>query len=103
MLNNINTNAKAEIIKQAKEKGVTIIFANTDSPSDEEFTLYDKVYHVSSLADQSGTIIGEQLAKYWKEHPEADRNGNGQMDYVMLLGLQQHSTPRSARNTPFRR
>lgn len=90
VLNNINTNAKADIIKQAKAKNATLIFANTDSPSDEEFKLYDKVYHVSSLADQSGKIIGEQLAKYWKEHPEADRNKNGKLDYVMLLGLQQH-------------
>ncbi|MGX8708742.1 MAG: galactose ABC transporter substrate-binding protein [bacterium] len=90
VLNNINTNAKADIIKQAKAKNATLIFANTDSPSDEEFQLYDKVYHVSSLADQSGKIIGEQLAKYWKEHPEADRNKNGKLDYIMLLGLQQH-------------
>lgn len=90
VLNNINNNAISEIIDQAKEKGVTLIFANSNSPTDEEFAKYDKVYHVSSVATQSGTIMGEALAKYWKEHPEADRNGNGKLDYIMLLGLQGH-------------
>lgn len=90
VLNNINTNAISEIVAQAKEKDTTIIFANTNSPSDEDFASFDKVYHVSSVATQSGTIIGEQIAKYWKEHSEADRNGNGKLDYVMLLGIQGH-------------
>lgn len=90
VLNNINTNAISEIVAQAKEKDTTIIFANTNSPSDEDFASYDKVYHVSSVATQSGTIIGEALAEYWKAHPEADRNGNGKLDYVMLLGIQGH-------------
>ena len=97
VINNINTNAKAEMIEQAKEKGVTLVFANSDSPSEEEFALYDNVYHVSSAAEQSGTIIGEQIAAYWKAHPEADRNGDGKLNYVMLLGLQQHYDTRISR------
>ena len=90
IINNINVNAKPEMIEQAKAKGIPLIFANTDSPTEEEFAMYDKVYHVSSAAEQSGTIIGEQIVKYWKENPSADRNGNGKLDYVMLLGVQQH-------------
>lgn len=90
VLNNINTNAISEIVAQAKEKDTTIIFANTNSPSEEDFASFDKVYHVSSVATQSGTIIGEQIAEYWKAHPEADRNGNGKLDYIMLLGIQGH-------------
>lgn len=34
--------------------------------------------------------MGEALVKYWNEHPEADRNGNGQFDCVVLLGLESH-------------
>lgn len=90
VVNNINTNAIGEMIEQAKEKDVTLIFANTNSPTDEQFATYDKVYHVSSVATQSGTIMGEALVKYWNEHPEADRNGNGKLDYIMLLGIQGH-------------
>lgn len=90
VVNNINTNAIAEIIEQAKEENVTLIFANTNSPSEEEFEIYENVYHVSSVATQSGTIMGEALTEYWNAHPEADRNGNGKLDYVMLLGIQGH-------------
>ena len=90
VLNNINNNAITELIQQAKEKNVTLIFANSNSPTDEEFAMYDNVYHVSSKAPQSGTIMGEALAKYWQEHPEADRNGDGKLNYVMLLGIQGH-------------
>lgn len=90
VVNNINNNAIGEMIEQAKEKDVTLIFANSNSPTDEQFQTYDKVYHVSSVATQSGTIMGEALVKYWNEHPEADRNGNGKLDYIMLLGIQGH-------------
>ncbi len=90
VLNNINTGAISDICNQAKSEGVTTIFANTDSPSDEDFANYPNLYLVTSRATQSGTIMGEAAAKYWKEHPEADRNHNGKMDYIMLLGFTWH-------------
>lgn len=90
VLNNINTGAISTICDQLKEAGCYGIFANTDSPSDEDFANNDKLYLVTSEAPESGTIMGEALVEYWNEHPEADRNGNGKMDYVMLLGLQSH-------------
>ena len=90
VLNNINTGAISEICDQLKEAGCYAIFANTDSPKDEDFKKNDKLYLVSSNAPKSGSIMGEALVEYWKTHPEADRNGNGKMDYVMLLGIQSH-------------
>ena len=90
VVNNINTNAITEMVQDAKDHETPIIFANTNSPSEEDFENFDDAWHVSSVADQSGTIIGELVAEYWEEHPEADRNGNGKLDYVMLLGLQDH-------------
>lgn len=90
VLNNINTGAIAEICDEIKEQGCYGIFANTDTPKDEDFAKNDKLYSVSSVATQSGTIMGEAIADYWKNHPEADRNGNGKLDYIMLLGIQGH-------------
>ncbi len=90
VLNNINTGAISEICDQIQAEGCYGIFANTDTPSDEDFAKNDKLYSVSSVATQSGTIMGEALAEYWQAHPEADRNGNGKLDYVMLLGIQGH-------------
>ena len=86
VINNINTNAKDQVIDVARKADIPIIFWNTDSPSDEEMESYGPCYFVSSAAEQSGVVQGEAAAKYWKEHPEADRNGNGKLDYVMLMG-----------------
>jgi methyl-galactoside transport system substrate-binding protein len=89
-VNNINIQGKTQLIQQAKTNNAAILFVNTDSPSDAEFQLYDKVYHISSVAEQSGQIMAKHAIKYWNAHPEADRNGNGKLDYVMLLGLADH-------------
>lgn len=88
VVNNINTSAISQMCKQANDENTTLIFANTDSPSDEDFATYDNIYCVSSRAEQSGQNMGEALLEYWNEHPEADRNGNGKLDYIMLLGMQ---------------
>lgn len=88
VVNNINTSAISQMCKQANDENTTLIFANTDSPSDEDFATYDNIYFVSSRAEQSGQNMGEALLEYWNEHPEADRNGNGKLDYIMLLGMQ---------------
>ena len=88
LLNNLKSNAKPELIEQAKEEGVTLMFINSDSPTDEEFELYENVYHVSSAAEQSGKIMGEALLEYINTHDDWDRNGNGTFDYIMLLGTQ---------------
>lgn len=90
LVNNLDTAGTANLIQQAKDAGKTIIFLNTNTPTDEEFAMYDNVWFISSLADQSGTIMGNYATKYWQEHPEADRNGNGMLDYVMLIGFEWH-------------
>lgn len=90
ILNNINTGAIDDICNQILEQGSYGIFANTDSPSDENFEKNEKLYSVSSVATQSGDIMGEAIVEYWKANPDADRNGNGKLDYIMLLGIQGH-------------
>ena len=90
LINNFDANSTSALVEQAKEEGKTIIFVNCNSPSEEDFASYENVWHISSLADQSGTIMGQQVTEYWKAHPEADRNGNGKLDYVMLIGMVEH-------------
>lgn len=90
LVNNLDTAGTANLIQQAKDAGTTIIFLNTNTPTDDEFAMYDNVWFISSLADQSGTIMGDYVTKYWQDHPDADRNGNGQLDYVMLIGFEWH-------------
>lgn len=87
-INNINPNASGDYINRAKEKDIPIIFVNCDSPNEEALMSYDKVYHISSAAEQSGYIQGDLASEYWAANQGADRNGNGKMDYIMLVGMQ---------------
>ena len=91
VINNINDNDVDNVIQGIIDEGCKVVMANCSAASDET---YEKnagsVYLVTSRATQSGTIMGEKLAEYWLAHPEADRNGNGKLDYIMLLGIQTH-------------
>lgn len=51
---------------------------------------YDKVWYVGAKAEQSGTLSGEIIADYFKAHKEADKNGDGTIQYVMLQGEPGH-------------
>ena len=62
VLNNINMGGISQIVNQCKEKDVTTIFANTTSPSDDDFANYEKLWYVSSDSRQSGTNMGKAIA-----------------------------------------
>ena len=51
---------------------------------------WDKLYYVGADAFQSGTLQGEMATEYFKAHPEADRNGDGSIQYVVLEGEAGH-------------
>ena len=87
-LTNILPNITSDIAKQVTDAGKTMIFFGCGSPSDEDFSNYENLWFVGSYAEESGTNMGNAVVEYWNSHPEADRNGNGKLDYVMLLGVQ---------------
>ncbi len=91
VLNNINNAATSEIVNQCKEKGVVTIFANTSSPSKEDFANYEDLWYVSSASTQSGENMGNAIADYFKKNANWDRNGNGKVDYILLQGIQTFS------------
>ena len=77
------------VIKKAMMDDVPVVFFNTE-PFAEALALYDQVYYVGAKAEESGLIQGQALAAYWDEHPEADLNGDGVIQYVMLTGEPGH-------------
>jgi len=88
-INNISPNDSASMIDKARAQDIPILFINCTSPTEDELNSYDKVYHISSAAEQSGWIQGDAVSEYWSANPaKADRNGNGKLDYVMLVGMQ---------------
>ena len=59
-------------------------------PSEEDMNKYDKAWYVGARAEESGTMSGEIILDYFKAHPEADKNGDGKIQYVMLQGEPGH-------------
>lgn len=87
VLNNINNAATSQIVEAAKKEDITTIFANTTSPSDEDFANYDKLWYVSSASEQSGQNMGNEIVDYFNSHDNWDRNGNGKVDFILLQGI----------------
>lgn len=84
-INPVDPTASATIISKAKSANIPVVFFNR-IPSDTDMKSWDKLYYVGAKPEQSGTMQGQLMAKYWKAHPEADKNKDGVMDYVMITG-----------------
>lgn len=82
-VNPVDRTAAGVIIDKAKAAGVPVVFLNRE-PVAEDMNKWDKVYYVGAKAEESGTISGQLIVDYWKSHPEADKNKDGKLQYVML-------------------
>lgn len=88
-INPVDRTAAGPIIEKAKAKKLPIVFLNRE-PEKNDMANYDKVWYVGAKAEQSGTQSGEIIADYFKAHKEADKNGDGVIQYVMLQGEPGH-------------
>ena len=88
-VNPVDRTAAGPLIEKAKAKKLPIVFLNRE-PEKTDMANYDKVYYVGAKAEQSGTQSGELLVDYFKAHKEADKNGDGVIQYVMLQGEPGH-------------
>jgi methyl-galactoside transport system substrate-binding protein len=88
-INPVDSTSAGPVIEKAKAKKLPIVFLNRQ-PSETDMKSYDKVWYVGAHAEQSGTQSGEIIADYFKAHPEADKNKDGVIQYVMLQGEPGH-------------
>jgi methyl-galactoside transport system substrate-binding protein len=88
-INPVDRTSAGAIIDKAKAKKTPIVFFNRQ-PLAEDMVKWDKVYYVGAKAEQSGTFQGEIAAAYWKSTPAADKNKDGEMQYVMITGEPGH-------------
>ncbi|GGH23878.1 galactose ABC transporter substrate-binding protein [Paenibacillus segetis] len=89
IINPVDRTAAGVIIDKAKAKDTPVVFLNRE-PLPEDMKKWDKVYYVGAKAEESGTLSGQIIVDYWKSHPEADKNGDGVLQYVMLKGEPGH-------------
>lgn len=91
IINPVDRTAAGFIIEKAAKTGdgIPVIFCNRE-PLPEDMSTYGKAYYIGAMAKDSGTMCGEILADYYLSHPEADKNGDGVLQYVMLKGEPGH-------------
>ena len=77
------------IIDAAKRLNVPIIFFNRELV-EEDLERWSDLYYVGAKASESGTMEGQLAAEYFKENPQADKNGDGIIQYVILEGEAGH-------------
>jgi len=88
-INAVDRTAAGTIIDKAKAANIPVVFFNRE-PFPNDMTKWDKVYYVGAKAEESGTMQGQIVVDYWKAHPEADKNKDGVMQYVMIKGEPGH-------------
>jgi len=76
-------------LDKAKAADIPVVFFNKE-PFPEVLSTWDKAYYVGAKAEESGIMQGQLVIDYWKAHPEADKNGDGIIQYVMLSGPADH-------------
>lgn len=89
IVNPVDISSVIPIVFRAKSAGVPIVFFSRD-PSTVAINMWDKVYFVGVKTAEADELQVQILADYWKAHPEADKNQDGNLQYVSLHGDASH-------------
>ena len=84
-VNMMNTTGAADILEKTSRDGVPVVFFNVE-PEADVLAANPGNYYVGAKAEESGVMQGEALISYWNSAEGADRNGDGVLQYVMIMG-----------------
>ena len=82
IVNLVQSTAAATVIDLAAAADIPVVFINRE-PVAEDLAIWEKVCYVGADARQSGTMQGEIVLA---TENKGDFNGNGKVDYVMIIG-----------------
>ena len=82
IVNLVQSTAAATVIDLAAAADIPVVFINRQ-PTDEDLAIWEKVCYVGADARQSGSFQGEIVLA---TESKGDLNGNGKVDYVMIMG-----------------
>lgn len=95
----VDVTAAPTLIQKCKDANNTpIIFFNKEITDQSVLKTYDKVYQVTSTGgDYGANIEGQEIVDYWKAHPEMDKNHDGKLQLINIMGDPGHTAtkPRS--------
>ena len=84
-VNMMNTTSAPSILEKTEPENVPVVFFNVE-PEADVIAGSPTSYYVGAKAEDSGTMQGEALVEYWNTVEGADRNGDGVLQYVMIMG-----------------
>jgi len=82
IINLVQSSSAAAVIQKADAAGIPVVFINRE-PTEDDMKLNGNFCYVGADARQSGTFQGEIVAETANK---GDFNGNGTVDYVMIMG-----------------
>ena len=88
-INPVDRTATGVIVQKAQSKNVPVVFFNRE-PLPEDMAMWDKVYYIGAKAEESGFMQGEIAYDYLKTASGWDKNGDGILQYIMLMGEPGH-------------
>lgn len=88
-INAVDRTAAAPLVDKAKAENLPIVFLNRE-PEADVMASYDKIWYVGAKAEESGTMSGQIISDYFDANADADKNGDGTIQYVMLTGEPGH-------------
>lgn len=89
----VDVTAAPVLVQKAIDAGnVPVIFFNKEIMDQDLLASYDKVYQVTSTGgDYGASIQGHMIIDYWKANPKADKNGDGKIQMIVLMGDPGHT------------
>lgn len=83
LVNLVDIQAASFVVDKAKKRGVPVVFFNRE-PDPAAIKVYDKACFVGTTPADAGKMQGDIIKRLWDDHPEYDRNKDGQCQYIML-------------------
>lgn len=84
-VNLVDTQAAASVVDLLKKADIPVVFFNRE-PDLNMIKLYSKAAFVGTNTLEAGLMQGDIIARLWRAHPEFDRNGDGELQYIMFQG-----------------
>lgn len=84
-VNLVDRTETSYIINAAKNANIPVIFFNRE-PVTSDLKRWSSLYYVGSDSEDGGTLQGQLIAKYIKQHPEVDKNNDGVIQYYIYEG-----------------
>ena len=85
IVNPVDPEAAPIMIEMAREAGIPIVFFNR-APAPEDLMTYDYTWYVGVELESPGARQAELVMEWWAQNPDADRNGDGVLQYAILMG-----------------